>query len=484
MAYTPIYTRKNFVNNSAPAINATNLNDIEGALVSLENGLQTAAADTDTNTAAIATINGEISDLNNLIDAILPDDSESGNPAVITDAFAAECKSLVLTLEPIQSGSGTPSPANPRPITGRTQSTVKRTGKNVFPFSLAAIKIINTLGTWNGNHYSQYGLTYDIDVDANGNITTITVNGTTTQYAYFMLAPVADINAALDGSYILNGCPASGSNSTFYVAIGGNVNDYGTGAPFSTPATGTNSFIYIQGGQTVNNLVFKPMIRIENTSDDFEPYDGESIIEAYGQTLYKASADITGGEASNKSGIADLGDLAWTYYGPYNDQNLFYTDSLIGIIAHRTDDDIYGVCSIYEQYPNSAIGTMGNYGMRVRTSDGRIYVNDTRYTDANTFKTAVTGQKFVYDLETPVLISLTPQNLTLLKGDNVITTDADNVDVEYKADIALYIAKQLGGTLGNRGAKSAPAEEPADDTKEEEKTDDEIIEPVTKEAKK
>ena len=127
---------------------------------------------------------------------------------------------------------------------------------------------------------------------------------------------------------------------------------------------------------------------------------------------------------------------------------------------------------------------MGNYGMRVRTSDGRIYVNDTRYTDANTFKTAVTGQKFVYDLETPVLISLTPQNLTLLKGDNVITTDADNVDVEYKADIALYIAKQLGGTLGNRGAKSAPAEEPADDTKEEEKTDDEIIEPVTKEAKK
>lgn len=65
MAYTPIYTRKNFVNNSAPAINATNLNDIEDALVSLENGLQTAAADTDTNTGDISALQSGKMDANN-----------------------------------------------------------------------------------------------------------------------------------------------------------------------------------------------------------------------------------------------------------------------------------------------------------------------------------------------------------------------------------------------------------------------------------
>ena len=65
MSYTPIYTRKNFVNGSAPAINATNLNDIEDALVSLGNGLQTAAADTDTNTADISALQSGKMDANN-----------------------------------------------------------------------------------------------------------------------------------------------------------------------------------------------------------------------------------------------------------------------------------------------------------------------------------------------------------------------------------------------------------------------------------
>jgi hypothetical protein len=41
-------------------------------------------------------------------------------------------KSVVVNIEPVQSGSGDPSPTNVRPISGRTGAQVVRTGKNLF----------------------------------------------------------------------------------------------------------------------------------------------------------------------------------------------------------------------------------------------------------------------------------------------------------------------------------------------------------------
>lgn len=47
--------------------------------------------------------------------------SVSGNPITLTDGSARKADGLVVTLEPKQSGSGTPSPTNVRPITGYTE---------------------------------------------------------------------------------------------------------------------------------------------------------------------------------------------------------------------------------------------------------------------------------------------------------------------------------------------------------------------------
>lgn len=50
----------------------------------------------------------------------------------ISDAKAKPAKSLIVGMEPIQAGSGDPSPDNIRPISGRTGVTVTRTGKNLL----------------------------------------------------------------------------------------------------------------------------------------------------------------------------------------------------------------------------------------------------------------------------------------------------------------------------------------------------------------
>lgn len=55
-------------------------------------------------------------------DSILPVDTASGSIASFPDGTAlVPAKSVKVTLEPIQSGSGTPSPDNVRPISGRTE---------------------------------------------------------------------------------------------------------------------------------------------------------------------------------------------------------------------------------------------------------------------------------------------------------------------------------------------------------------------------
>ena len=57
-------------------------------------------------------------------DALWKDATASGNPVTIKTQSAQAAKQTVITMLPIQSGSGTPSPDNVRPISGRTDVSV------------------------------------------------------------------------------------------------------------------------------------------------------------------------------------------------------------------------------------------------------------------------------------------------------------------------------------------------------------------------
>lgn len=456
MAYTPIYTPKNFSDWGPPDLDASSLNDIEAALVSLGNGLQTAAADTDTNTAAITTINGEISDLNDLIDEILPDDSESGNPAVITDAFGGAAKSLILTLEPIQSGSGTPSPQNVRPITGRTQANINATGRNLYTGS-PSFDGYSNLSNWALQTETYNG--HEVYKNAGGwnglNKTIFLKAGT---YTFSCMAKGSQANTPL---YIFNA-----SNTILLSATVGT--EWERVSAVLNQGTDSNVTLRAEtSGATPSLYVSEYMLEMGSEVTPYQEW-GETITIQLGQTVYGGVLDVTSGALTidyvlqnyvwgiGAAASADLGsNTRKTWY-------LGYTPDLTKTMY----------CDVAPYLTNYTSDTIHFY---LGASTAIVFLPTNTASDFS-FNIA-------YALATPTTVQLTPEEVTLLKGNNVLTTDADNVEVDYKADIALYIAKQLGGNLGNRGAKSAPAEEPADDPKEE-KTDDEIIEPVTKEAKK
>lgn len=112
---------------------------------------------------------------------------------------------------------------------------------------------------------------------------TVTVNGTASEQTPFIIANTSWLKDNIpSGRYTLSGCPAGGSTSTYrFYAYKGNgtasYTDVGNGITgefnYSSSNTPANIAIVIGAGVTVNNLIFKPMLRYAEISDDtYEPY--------------------------------------------------------------------------------------------------------------------------------------------------------------------------------------------------------------------
>ena len=108
------------------------------------------------------------------------------------------------------------------------------------------------------------------------------------------------------------------------------------------------------------------------------------------------------------------------------------------------------LCSVYAPTIGMSGATFqgNNYDKKINiTSVGNIQLQDSAYTDADTFKAAVAGQTIVYNLATPTTIQLTPTEVQTLPGSNMVWTDCGSVTkLEYRADTALYIQKLLNGS--------------------------------------
>lgn len=155
-------------------------------------------------------------------------------------------------------------------------------GKNLLPMTLANMKTINTAGTWSGNAYTLYGVTYTVNVDDGGNVISISATGTATQYGLFRL-----VNEWTNASATTISGTASGSSGSGYrlqVESNGTVITQDTGTQGSIPANTsvTRVIIVVPNGVNPSGAVFKPMIRLSTDSDaTFAPYSNECPITGW-----------------------------------------------------------------------------------------------------------------------------------------------------------------------------------------------------------
>lgn len=206
----------------------------------------------------------------------------SGAVVSFESSIIAPIKKLRVTMEPIQEGTGDPSPDNIRPITGRDSVTVTRTGANL----------------WGGDRWYDSGIgTADLE-----NRTISGVYTTSLPIIRFkMFKPNSAYTIILtmtstathgfagyqfeysDGTSILLKNTAINSTKRTYVWTS-NASKTLTGIARAS-YSGTKTYWVDESG------IFEGAL----TAADFVPYDGQSATIQLGQTVYGGMLDVSSG---------------------------------------------------------------------------------------------------------------------------------------------------------------------------------------------
>jgi hypothetical protein len=346
------------------------------------------------------------------LSSLLPKDTASGDIISIPDGQSIiPVESLKVTLEPIQSGSGTPSPSNPRPISGHTEVDTHRTGVNVFD------------RVWNGAT-SGWNIATNYILVVPNNTYFISAPSWTSDFVYAN-AYDADKNLVSESLNL-------GRNSAFTVP---------NGVYFIKP-----KIWYTKDGSDIS-------INYPSTDTDYHAYDGTSYTTDLGQTVYGGTLDVVSGElvvdratitldgSQGKSNLSVRTNTMRVFfsYNIFNPRMMPNPTNVIKILA----DNMPTYAPDYV-YTNDVMGVSenknaSNSGMWLSVNNDML--SETTYNGINEWL-ANNPITVCYELATPIKIQLTPQEIRLLVGDNTIWSDGQ-VTMVYSADVARWVEKKL-----------------------------------------
>lgn len=346
----------------------------------------------------------------------------SGNPISISGLKSNQlAKNPIITFEPIQAGSGDPSPSNVRAISGYDKIEVLSCGKNLF---------VNDLTV--GFSYSENGFTANINSGKS-----ISISGSPISSSVAFILVLGNMNIK-SGEYKISGIPDGASTSKYYLQL------YGTGVDIKLISDGTQTFnsdidnvmlrLIIEGSCPAisSPITFYPMLRDAQISDStYEPFNPITDIQMQiGQTIYGGSLDLRTGVLTVNRGYADfqdLEDLAW-----------YLEDSSTGqvrIDTTATNMKFQGniTCSIFKGINSSF--AIGNNEISAVNSQAYLLLRFRSDSYANmelsAIKTALRGQTIAYELYQPYEIQLTPHEISLLKDYAYVSTNGTNIALDY-----------------------------------------------------
>lgn len=230
---------------------------------------------------------------------------------------------------------------------------------------------------------------------------TFEANGTASEDISFVLVRKSSNPISIpEGTLTLSGCPSGGSSSGYRLSSwrtgAGSSFDTGSGVSFGYESTQDWAVsLVISSGTQCDHKIFKPMVCLSTASEPtvFAPYS--NICPISGRT--EVSVTITAGEDVETK----THEYSETIYGGVDD---FVNGGL-------TNE--WGYIASYdgETLPGEWI------------SDRDVYAPDT---------TPTAGAEVAYRLETPTTIETSAEGITLLKGENVLSTDGDSIELKYK----------------------------------------------------
>ena len=382
--------------------------------------------------------------LDNKADVII--DTASGDIASFPDGTATPLKSLIVNVEPVQAGTGDPSPSNIRPISGRAGCKVNVTGKNMLPDVYSS-----------GNSYTVNGITY---TNTNG---IIKVTGTPTGNAYYIMFPNTDGQrlSLKAGTYTIS-CAETTANCIVNFNVNGvglNVLNNNQHSYTFTASNDTEMFANIlTNGNSAVDLTLHIQLETGSTATAFKEYSGNSYTVTWGDEFFGGVVDVVSGKKVKEiakivlNGTQNALIVNWRPtansvgavfpYSLTNNKVLTVDVLLPNIKANYLKTVTYGdAFNGSEDAAISAVATASGvsiYGICIRIPDPSITTQTllTEYLSANPLEVC-------YELATSEITSITPTPVNALEGYNNIWSDAGSVDVTYRADTKGYIDKLI-----------------------------------------
>lgn len=313
----------------------------------------------------------------------LTSQTATGNPISFTTDSAQVAQGTVITLEPIQSGSGDPSPSNVRTISGYDEIDLASLSNNLW-----------TSGDQSGTNYQDISFSLPV--------------GT-----YLISAYVESSDTDADVSQMV----FRDSNNSAFISLSFKRNCRSIQkvtltqdcaiirfrASNSSSASSGDTFSF-------SNLIISP---IANVLSD--------ITLELDSTIYGGTLNVESGELTVTHARVDMGDISWSRASA----GYFY-----GFISDKKSGSANFLCEIYKVIASGS----DNLTIQSRSSGGQqgFTVYDSDYTTAPTFTTAVTGHYIVYELAEPIVYHLTPHQVKLLQGANVVTSNGTSISLTYR----------------------------------------------------
>lgn len=310
---------------------------------------------------------------------------------------------LAVTFTPVQSGSGTPSPSNVRPISGFSE----------IPVYL----------TVSANLFDKAAVTQGYYIKSNGDLA-----GDNT----WCISPYIPVSGLASISYLGLTTVGNAPQSAWYDASKNFISSF-------KQATGSNTISVPSGAAYARFSVF---FRASSDPDTFmvvsgsqigtyEPYRGITPTANLGGTYYDGTVDLV-------SGVMTVTKHGFT--GTQSGLDIRFdhaeTTIVVGLIVMNTSGlPGYGGEMISSRFSTSIAS--GNAGRMVISGAGLFFVMP-RSDFSGTPDDAAVKQwfvdhptTFVYTLATPQTVTLTPQTIAALRGQQTVTSPAGSVEISY-----------------------------------------------------
>lgn len=368
-----------------------------------------------------------------IVDMLCPPLEETGNPVVFYPV-ADYPLGVTASWEPVQEGSGDPSPDNIRPIKGRDSVKVERCGGNVIEF----------LRT-NDSHES-----VKIAVDAEKNIT---LNGALTRGANIIIG-MCRLHWVAGKTYTMyvkkvGGSASLGSGDGITFAYSLFTQDYNRYFHGDTRSTNLNAYIASDAALAETELVFMLQCWRANTvfnnfkfqievvpgttaPTTYAPYTGQTTTLTLPSTVYGGTVDAVTGEGQETWKITTIDSKKIKFVSSGDDRfwNLPYHTADGATSASKTICSHFISSKFSVNEPYAFFFTQPNHLQNLFSSVDEL--ND--YCAAQ--YAAGTPVQIVYQsLKEPEPFTATgAQPIPALPGVNTLMTDADRVTVTGRSD--------------------------------------------------